>query len=460
MAALKYPVLPAGSLPLEKPETRYRQSESLWLALEIVDPEPDSASLESLAVFAQSLTPVVVLRPEEGLLLEVQGSLKYFSGLAAIKERLARELERRAWAFRLATAPTALAASWLVRCKSIDVTERSALAGAIGALPLAATAWPEKVQLVLRQMGLSSIADCLRLPRAGFARRLGQARLDDLDRALGKRPDFQSAYEVPRILQQSVDFTFETMDQAVFAEALSGIAQSFDRELRQQQMQLREIELSFQHLNRGPTQTRIRFVDPVHERERILNPLLARMERMSLSGPATGLSLESGTLMPLVADAPRLLFSPGTAAGTARAVPEHALVECLRGRFGMRRVYGIDWVAEYRPERAWRHWVDRPVTATKAGSACPPHGRPLWLLPKPCKSSKRGQSPFSEKGSDPISEKGSDPIFSDAEQIESGWWDGQDVRREYHVVIGEAGQKLWLYRDCLTEEWYLHGIFG
>jgi protein ImuB len=449
MAALREKSFPAGSLPSEKAETRYRQSKSLWLALEVLDPRPDSPALESLAAFAQSLTSVVVFRPGEGLLLEVQGSLKYFSGLAGIKQRLVRELERRAWAYRLATAPTSLAASWLVRSKSVDVTERGALAGAIGSLPLRATAWPEHVQLALRQMGLCSIADCLRLPRGGFARRLGQARLDDLDRALGKKPDFQSAYEAPHKLCRTVDFSFETMDQAVFSEALSDIAESFVRELRQRQMQLRQVELNFMHLHREPTQTRICFVDPVHERERILNPLLARIERISLPGPAIGLSVETGILLPLVSEAPGLLFAPGTSSGLARAVPEHALVECLRGRFGMRRVHGIDWVAEYRPERAWRRRVDHSAAANGAGPACPPHGRPLWLLPQPRK--KWGQTLFSEQGSD----RSFDP-----ERIESGWWDGEDVRREYHVVTGEAGQKLWLYRDCLTQEWYLHGIFG
>jgi protein ImuB len=56
---------------------------------------------------------------------------------------------------------------------------------------------------------------------------------------------------------------------------------------------------------------------------------------------------------------------------------------------------------------------------------------------------------------------GSDPFFAgDPERIESGWWDGREMRRDYHIVIGAAGEKLWLYRDCQSQEWYLHGIFG
>lgn len=438
---LSSPAVPVGTAPVP---AHYRKTKALWLALKILDPLPDLPALESLAGFALSLTPAVVIEPEEGLLLEVRGSLKYFSGMSAIREHLSRELERRAWTFRLATAPTPLAALWLVRCKSVEVTDERRLAGAIGSLPLAATAWPRDVLGMLGQMGLSSIADCLRLPRAGFARRIGQERLDDLDRALGRLPDCRDLWEAPERLFRTVDFTTETMDQAVFADALGDIAGVFEQELRRRQMQLQTLTLDFRHLRSSPSVTHLRFVDPVHDRERMLGPLLARIERMSLAGPAIGLSLETGTLKPLEADAPRLLLPPGVSAN--RAVPEFALIESLRGRFGVRRVHGIDWVAEHRPERAWRRWVDRPVSGSKAAPACPPQGRPLWLLPKPKKN--RGQSPDS------------DPDFSDPERIESGWWDNADVRRDYHVVTGTAGERLWFFRDCQTDEWYLHGIFG
>ena len=444
MAALPYPKLPAGSPSAARAQARYRRSRALWLAIEILDPAPDQRILESLAEFAQTLTPVVVLKPGQGLLLEVRGSLKYFSSLAAIKKRLSSKLEQCVSSYRLATAPTPLAAVWLARCKNIDITDESSIAGIVGGLPLAATAWPGSVQIMLRQMGLRSIADCLRLPRAGFARRVGRAWLDELDRALGKIPDFQVAYETPQTLSRAVEFTLETLDRSIFAAALTDIVAAFERELRQRQKQIREVELEFRYLRREPTEARIRFVDPVHRGERILRPLLARMERLTLSGPAIGLSLETGILLPLAADCPELSLS-GDSMGTTRSVPEYALVECLRGRFGVGHVHGIDWVAEHRPERAWRRWIDRPGSGEQPAMAGPPHERPLWLLPQP----KWGRS-LRASHSDSV------PV----ERIESGWWDGRDIRRDYHIVVGAAGEKLWLYRDCETEEWYLHGIFG
>ena len=48
----------------------------------------------------------------------------------------------------------------------------------------------------------------------------------------------------------------------------------------------------------------------------------------------------------------------------------------------------------------------------------------------------------------------------EAERIESGWWDGGDVSRDYFTASAARGEKLWVYRDRSTREWFLHGLFG
>ena len=46
------------------------------------------------------------------------------------------------------------------------------------------------------------------------------------------------------------------------------------------------------------------------------------------------------------------------------------------------------------------------------------------------------------------------------ERIESGWWDGEDLRRDYHVARGASGVRYWVYREHGTRDWFIHGIFG
>ena len=81
-----------------------------------------------------------------------------------------------------------------------------------------------------------------------------------------------------------------------------------------------------------------------------------------------------------------------------------------------------------------------------------PFSRPLWLLAQPeALTTHRGRP----------RRDGTLELLAGPERIESGWWDGGDVRRDYYVAQTTAGARLWIYRDCTGERaWFLHGIFG
>ena len=77
--------------------------------------------------------------------------------------------------------------------------------------------------------------------------------------------------------------------------------------------------------------------------------------------------------------------------------------------------------------------------------------RPAWLLARP--------QPL-EGGDRPCFE-GPLVIEDDPERIESGWWDGHDVRRDYYVARNPGGVRLWIFRErSAAGGWFLHGVFG
>ena len=49
---------------------------------------------------------------------------------------------------------------------------------------------------------------------------------------------------------------------------------------------------------------------------------------------------------------------------------------------------------------------------------------------------------------------------SGPERIETGWWDGHDVQRDYYVARNPRGVRVWIFRDRHAGGWYLHGLFG
>jgi len=46
------------------------------------------------------------------------------------------------------------------------------------------------------------------------------------------------------------------------------------------------------------------------------------------------------------------------------------------------------------------------------------------------------------------------------ERIETGWWRGANVRRDYYRVQTEDGLRFWFFRDLKTGRWHLHGDFS
>jgi protein ImuB len=117
----------------------------------------------------------------------------------------------------------------------------------------------------------------------------------------------------------------------------------------------------------------------------------------------------------------------------------------LRARFGIERVYGLDLIEDHRPERVWARRAEK-LMQERPFSALPPlgSGRPLWILPSPLRLAAAG-----------IEICGAVP-----ERIESGWWDGSDIGRDYYAISTGQGQRLWIYKDHATRGWYLHGLFG
>ncbi len=408
----------------------------------------EQASLESLSAWAQRLTSTVSLSPPDTVLLEVAGSVRLFGSLAAIKHKLDEELARRRWAGRLCAAPTATAALWLARGAVEDVESLATLSGKLGSLPVRVTRWPREVQALLRDLGVRTIADCLRLPRDGFARRVGREYLHDLDRALARRFDLREPFVSHERWSTKRELYHETSDAAVFIAAVEDMLDALAVELRRRQAELRSLRIAFEHVRREPTFESFDWAEPTHERDRMLRLVRDRLERIVLSAPAIALRVTTGFLWPLQPKADDLFDQAPV------ETLSQVLLERLRGRLGADAVHGIVPVAEHRPEFAWSRSDARAAAASpRADGPLSPWAtqRPLWLLrvPLPLASAEARRY-----------YRGSLELGSSAERIESGWWDGRDACRDYYAASSSGGERLWIYRDRRSLDWYLHGLFG
>ncbi len=408
-------------------------------------PQAERASLESLAGWALALTSLVSIESPEGLLLEVSGSLRLFRSLEAIKARLGDELTRRSFTFRLCVAPTATAALWLARAAGADVLSTHELAGRLSALPLAVTRWQQSVQELLRELGLRTVGECARLPRDGFARRVGVAYLHEIDRAFGRRIDVRVGFNRPVSFRSKIELLEESTDSAIFLEAIEQMLDELGADLRMRQAQIRTFKIGFEHLHRAPTIEKFDLLEPTHDKEQLLQLIRDRLERCQLPVPAIAVRIRTGFLVPLTIEAADLFER--VPVGTLT----RALLERLQERFGAAAVYAVRAVAEHRPEKAWTKLIGEAEAQALSGEWLESQDRPLWLLQPPVPlNSAVARDHY----------RGPIELCSGPERIESGWWDEQDVARDYYTAVSSHGQKLWVFRDRHSRVWHLHGLFG
>ena len=87
--------------------------------------------------------------------------------------------------------------------------------------------------------------------------------------------------------------------------------------------------------------------------------------------------------------------------------------------------------------------------------------RPLRLLPRPVRVEAVAVMPdgppvhFQHQGESRRVDKSWGP-----ERIETAWWRGRSVRRDYYRIETTTGSRFWLFRQLTDGQWFLQGAFG
>jgi len=472
--------VPPGPPPLSPPlGSLFDTAPEAWVALcTVADPE----RLDHLARLALGFSPRVSLE-SDAVLLEVRGSFQLFGGPQALCAQLLARCRAAGVEPRWALAPTPLAALALARAmtdaeacagQGVAVLARDRLVGALAPLPLAVLGWSDDTIARLASSGVRTLGAALRLPRAGFARRFGPGTLADLDRLVGLAPEPRRAFVPRERYRVRHEPSFELAAQPAVLREIGPLLDALESFLRARGCGTDLLMLRLAHRERPAqhgaaaippyTPVTLRLAAAEWLAARFAALLAEHLARTVLPAPVVRIELRSGALRAVTAGS-AALWRPGEhGGGLGRESP--ALIERLRARLGSEAVYGLCLVPRHRPEVAWR--VAEPALPGAASGAAsgaaadavagvahvpesaPAEGcglrRPLWLLrepeplPWPYEALQRLEGP---------------------ERIETGWWDGGDVARDYYIAREPSGTEVWVYRERLPPHgWWLHGVFG
>lgn len=429
-------------------------------------------ALERLALLAGGYTPRVSLRPPDGVLLEVSGSLHLHGGVGPLCRQLSERVVALGHEVVVATAPTPEAACLLARSGGGRVARVDHLRRALAKCSVMLLELDGRARQLARETGLLSLGQLFDIPRAELRQRFGPAAAGQIDRALGAAPDPRPLFNAPQNYRARLDLPEPVTD----SEALLFTARRMLRELsvflEMRGQGVRHLEFCFYPVSRSQVSHKLamELLRPSRCAEHWLRLLKVRLEDLNLPDPVETLALRSDRPVPLKGVSGDL-FEAGNSAGVDWA----ALVERLRSRLGRQAVCGLSLAADHRPERAWHAvppdapWARAEGAAGASGAGdSAPTGQgtaPLWE-PQPANDAvgpdAAGQRPLWLLRQPQALLVGlpGDWKLRGPERIESGWWDGVDVVRDYYLATTDMGERLWVFQNRRDRQWFLHGFFA
>lgn len=420
------------------------------------DPREDAALRQLLAAWAYRYSSMVCLQDDDAILLEVEGSLGLFGPWPRLERMLRADLRELGLEHRIALAPTPLGACVLAASEDgMALTDATQLQRMLGRAPIIHARIPETAVAAMAAMGLRRLRQLFELPRAGLARRFGEGLLLHLDRIRGEVPDPRELYRPPDAFERRIEFSYEISrhpallfplrrlvnDLAAYLAGRDGGVQRFYMLLEHEDMAV--IEGHAPRTERKPpdSEVAVGLLAPERDPSRLFALARAKLEQCRIPAPVRALRLLARELPPFV-PAGRDLFD----ARPVQALPWEALRERLRARLGDEALYQLAGHADPRPEQAIR----RSALLVREPMPLALPARPPWLLPRPVPLRDHALR-----------------VLSGPERIESGWWDGGDVRRDYYLVETSQGQRAWAFLPAgelpageLNGAWMLHGWFA
>ena len=420
--------------------------------------------------------------PRAGLLLEIEPSLHLFGGLDKLLTQIKLGMHGLGFTAQIGCAPTAHGA-WLLATQSdgLSALDSAQLNSRLANLSIDCLDSAYLHRETLQSIGVRSIHDLLQLPRAGLARRFGSPLLAEIDRAQGVIADPKIWFEAPQTFRATLELLADVENAQALLFGARRLLLQLTGWLNVIHGALRSFQLQALHDDQAPTCLSIRLTDASRDLERLTILLREKLDITQLPAPVHTLVLVCDQITSLAAPNQELFPSVASAKESLAR-----LVERLQTRLGREQIVRLQVAADHRPEAAYQLETIDEVdslarTAAKGPTRVPARAsassrpaarassanasstvfvaslpRPLWLLPKPIAIGERNNRPYWQ---------GAMNLLAGPERIESGWWDGALIQRDYFIAEDEHNALYWIFRERLgsadrREGWFIQGRFG
>ncbi len=426
------------------------------------DPRQDRALLYDLARAALRYSPIVQPVEPDKLLLDITGCERLFGGEANIARGALAEFRARGLHTRVAIADT-VGGAWALAvagAEPLEIAPCGQTSARLVPLPPAALRIDERVTEQLDALGIRTIGDLLTLPRSVLPARFGPQLVRRLQQALGEIHEEISACAFTQPPAAGIAFETPLADRATIEQVTKRLLADLYRQLAQRVLAVARVDCLLTFEDAAPRVLEVGLSRATQSWRHVTALVCRRLETVDFSPGLSGLRLVAARTERFRCGQIEL-FEPVDPAGEEEL---GRLLDRFRNRLGPDGVVVAELVPDYQPEFAFRY---RRVVTPGGGDRSSQDGvrfplpRPARLLPRPLlirvvvspadgvpvTMTIRGRAVRVVRAWGP-------------ERIETGWWRGPDVRRDYFRVLTGSGGQVWVFCDRTDGRWYYHGTFA
>ena len=477
------------------------------VAIEPHDPVADREALGRLADrFQSDISPLVGIDADDDqtILVDVTGIGDWFGDEKKMVCRVTSLLAEQRFAARVAITDTPAAAWGISRfCSSGfqntsgDIPSGSVVMNVpagdmmrvVGSLPPRAMRLDDLTAHQMDRLGIRTIHDVLQLPRAGLASRLGNGLLRRIDEITGATASTMTMH-VPDAEDVAVcELEYPTEDRDIVNHRLTMLVSTIASHLHARRRGALRMSCRFEMTQHPPDAIDIGLFVPTSDPQHLTRLVLTAMERKHLPGMIQKIMVVVTLAGPLQQYQPTM-FGDDSISQVAMRRSLARMIETLAGRLGRDSVVGVQLTQNPLPESAFRPKplagessstlslgqsanAKKPAFKSPRQSDLPPDvgpqagdpmRRPLRMFTNPEPIEVLQLSPDNVPDRIRVANR----IYAitrhwGPERIETGWWDGPQVRRDYFRVEMECGSRWWIFRELgnqIPPAWRLHGQFS
>jgi protein ImuB len=393
------------------------------------------------------------------LLLDATGVFPLFSGEQPLTDLILRELAERRLSVRVAIADT-IGSAWAAARFLTNAGPAIIPAGqpdAILALPVKALRHSPPLIEKHHKLGLKTIQQVQRLDRSALKARFGSDILLRMQQLTGECRELITPCRPAPLWEVRRDLESGTSDFQVAEQLCLAVLQDLIRMLQTRHLGASELCCRLLTEDRGHHEFSLRLREATADVRHLGELLRLKLEQVTLGSALVGIHLKAEASAPLKWHELQLFAEESRQQARQLTV----LLDRLSNRLGPEAVVHALPRPDPIPERALEFVPvsqTPPASMAAAGQPLLPLDRPLCLLPEPEPIQVLAIVP--EGPPSVLFWEGSRKVIAKCfgpERIESGWWRGASIRRDYYRVETQEGQQFWLFRRIFDQTWFLHG---